>query len=139
MARILIVEDEHVLERIFTMNLVGRGHTVAEAESLTDSFALLQAADPPFDLVLLDINLPDGSGWDLLRLMRARQGWQAPPVIVVTAIRPTRQRLDDLAPAAVLVKPFPIGALLQLIERVLNPGEENGSQAGSVSSSEGSY
>ncbi len=122
MANILVVEDEQALERVFTLNLARRGHTVAEAGSVMDAEALIQAADPPFDLVLLDINLPDRSGWDLLRDWRQRSQHQAgalPRVIVVTAVRPTPERLHAFAPDAVLVKPFPIEVLLRLIERVL--------------------
>jgi DNA-binding response OmpR family regulator len=124
MANILLVEDEQALERVFTLNLARRGHTVAEAGSVTDAEALILAANPPFDLVLLDINLPDRSGWDLLRdwRLRARQqpGVALPKVIVVTAVRPIPDRITAFAPDAVLVKPFPIEVLLRLIERVLS-------------------
>jgi DNA-binding response OmpR family regulator len=50
-----------------------------------------------------------------------------PHVIVMTAVPPQQSRLDEFHPAAVLLKPFPITALLQLIERVLNhtPSEQS--------------
>ena len=93
----------------------------------------------PFDLILLDINLPDQTGWDVLRHLEKcgpvrsvgstgehRQKASPeklhefrPRVIVITAVRPQQSRLDEFQPAAVLLKPFPIAALLQLIERVL--------------------
>lgn len=118
MANILIIEDERALERIFTLNLSRRGHNVAEADSVATADELVRAADPPFDLALLDINLPDRSGWELLRRWRER-GTQGPKVIVVTAVRPSQERLMQFAPDAVLLKPFPIDSLLRLIERVL--------------------
>ena len=128
MANILVVEDEQALERVFTLNLARRSHTVAEAISVDEAEALIVAADPPFDLVLLDINLPGRPGWDLLRDWRQRvrhqSGAPLPKVIVVTAIRPTPERLEAFTPDAVLVKPFPIDALLRLIERVLHPDQE---------------
>jgi hypothetical protein len=40
-------------------------------------------------------------------------------VVVITAVKPQQSRLDEFHPSAVLLKPFPIAALLQLIERVL--------------------
>ncbi len=128
-ANILIVEDELVLERIFSLNLVARGHGVAEAAGIAEAWRYLTSAGLRFDLLLLDINLPDGSGWDLLH--RLRQYMQAasprqdstvmtmPPVIVVTAIRPSPQRVETWHPAAVLLKPFPIEALIRAIDRVL--------------------
>jgi DNA-binding response OmpR family regulator len=67
-------------------------------------------------VLLLDVNLPDQTGWDVLRAMR---GTAIPPVIVLTALRPAQSRLATFQPAAVLLKPFPIEAMLQLVERVL--------------------
>ena len=70
----------------------------------------------PFDVLLLDVNLPDQTGWDVLR---ALEGAHVPPVIVLTALRPTQHRLDEFRPAAVLLKPFPMDALVRLVGRVL--------------------
>jgi DNA-binding response OmpR family regulator len=137
MARILIVEDENVLRRILTLNLVRRGHSVAEATDVLTADEALRAAPTPFDLILLDINLPDGSGWDVLRHFTnlgsdasaatdgagGDDGYQRsvrhPQVIVLTAVRPVRHRIDEFKPAAVLLKPFPIATFLRLIDRVL--------------------
>jgi DNA-binding response OmpR family regulator len=65
------------------------------------------------DLLILDINLPDGSGWDVLR--RAN-----PPrevrVLVLTAVPVSPRRLGEFRPVAYLPKPFPLEALLRLAE-----------------------
>lgn len=127
MANILVVEDERSLERIFTMNLARRGHTVAEADSVATAMEFIQTIDPPFDLVLLDINLPDQSGWELLRAWRVRQRFDLAPlpkVIVTTSVRPTAERVAEFHPDAILIKPFPIDVLLRSIERVLHPATE---------------
>jgi DNA-binding response OmpR family regulator len=134
-ARILIVEDELALRRVITLNLVRRGYTVAEADTVVTADEACAASEEPFDLILLDINLPDQTGWDVLRNLQEcgtsasassapadplRTRYRsAPQVIVMTAVRPQQSRLDEFYPAAVLLKPFPIAALLQLIERVL--------------------
>jgi DNA-binding response OmpR family regulator len=134
-ARILIVEDELALRRVITLNLARRGYTVAEADSVVTADEACAASEEPFDVILLDINLPDQTGWDVLRNLQ-ECGPSAPEkslpthsdhhlyrseprVIVMTAVRPQQSRLEEFHPAAVLLKPFPIGALLQLIERVL--------------------
>jgi DNA-binding response OmpR family regulator len=125
MARVLIVEDERPLQRIITLNLVRRGYTVAEADSVASADETLAAWKYAFDVILLDINLPDQTGWDLLRhLAKALapatgQDGTMPHVIVMTAVRPAQSRIDEFHPDAVLVKPFPIQALVRLIERVL--------------------
>jgi DNA-binding response OmpR family regulator len=119
MARILIVEDDYALERILLLTLAKRGHTIAEAGNMAEAFVMATATDPPFDLIILDINLPDESGWELLRRLRAT-GHPLPPIIVATAIRPSPDRVVEFAPAGVLVKPYPITALLDLIDRLAN-------------------
>ncbi len=67
-------------------------------------------------VLILDVNLPDETGWEILRWLRTLSGAH-PHVIVLTAFRPSRTRIDDLAPDAVLTKPFPIDALSRLVEK----------------------
>lgn len=127
MYRVLIVEDETPLRRIIMRNLAVRDYTVVETDSVASAIEALEAFTPPFDLVLLDINLPDQAGWDVLRYLEARRTERRrgasnvtmPRVIVMTAIHPAQRRIEEFHPAAVLVKPFPIEALLRLITRVL--------------------
>lgn len=118
MARILIVEDDYALERVLLLTLAKRGYSVAETGSMSEALVMAQATDPPFDLIILDINLPDDTGWELLRRLRLT-GKPLPPVIVATAIRPPAERITEFAPAGVLVKPYPITALLDLIDRLV--------------------
>jgi len=115
MSRVLLIEDEEPLLRILARNLARRGHTVIGAASAAEAITALRSGER-FDVLLLDVNLPDQTGWDVLRAM---QGADMPPVIVLTALRPAQSRLATFRPAAVLLKPFPIEALLQLVDRVL--------------------
>lgn len=130
MRTVLVVEDENPLRRILTLNLARRGYTVAEAGSVAEAEEALQSSGLQFDVILLDINLPDQTGWDLLRHLKAREGTQTEPektpkVIVITAVRPTQGRLDEFHPAAVLLKPFPISTFLRLVERMTAEQPEN--------------
>ncbi len=129
MARVLIVEDELPLRRIITLNLVRRGYEVAEADSVAATEEALVAWDASFDVIVLDINLPDQTGWDVLRHRHPTASQLASPerpvrttpkVIVVSAVRPPQARIDEFHPDAVLVKPFPLQALFRLIERLIN-------------------
>ncbi len=127
MARVLVIEDEDVLRRIIMMNLVRRGYTVTEADSVAsarDAIDMAQAIAAPFDALLLDLNLPDRTGWDILRGLRSdarMEPLRQPRVVVMTAVRPVQCRLDEFHPDAVLIKPFPIDALLRSVDRVLAP------------------
>lgn len=124
MPHILIVEDELQLRRIITMNLARRGCSVGEADSVESGFDMVTAAweaGYPFDLIILEIHLANGCGWDLLRLLRASEmvgeGAPLPPVIALSALPVARSRISEFAPLAALLKPFPIPALMRLIER----------------------
>jgi DNA-binding response OmpR family regulator len=107
---ILLVEDEPGLRQTLAMSLQGRDFTVDEAA--TASAAIDAAASHRFDLMLLDINLPDGTGWDVLRQLRTTGN--SLPVVVISAVPPNPVRVREFRPFGVLHKPFPIDALLRL-------------------------
>ncbi len=68
MKKILLVEDDALLNKTLTYNLISEGYdTVSALNAGTAAELLIQAE---YDLVLLDINLPDGSGYDLCRLIK---------------------------------------------------------------------
>lgn len=116
MPHILLVEDELQLSRILTLNLARRGYSVAEADSVATAFDMVTAAGEaraPFDLIILETHLPDRCGWDLLRMLRPART----PVILISPLPVTSGRLAEFAPIATLLKPFPIEALLRLVER----------------------
>jgi DNA-binding response OmpR family regulator len=114
---ILVVEDEATLRQVITRNLEARGHAVLGAETAGEALSRLSTAKP--DLMLLDINLPDRSGWDVLRELR-EQGTQVPTVIV-SAVRVSPARLDEFRPVGYLPKPFPLDALLRLVDSAEGP------------------
>jgi DNA-binding response OmpR family regulator len=112
--KILLVEDDETLGRIIERNLAARGHIVIRAE--TAEQALSRVVEDQPDLILLDIMLPDRSGWDILRRLKTYK--LAPKVIVVSAVRVSPERLREFKPAAYLPKPFPLEALLRVIDSV---------------------
>ena len=120
-ARILLVEDDEVLCDVVECNLQARQHEIQVARDAQAALYLLRAA--VFDLILLDINLPDQTGWEVLRIAQ-REGRlhlqnidgdvRKLPVAVVSAVRVSPGRLQEFAPLAYLPKPFPLEALLRL-------------------------
>lgn len=148
MARVLIVEDERQLRRIIALHLARRGYSVAEADTVAEANDVLAEWGNAFDVILLDVNLPDKTGWDVLRKLArnhrvAGEGGQRagtmPKVIIISAVRPVQSRIEECHPDAVLVKPFPMQALLQLIERVVasEPAEVEAGEAGEVDDHDG--
>ena len=108
---VLVVEDDNVLARIIERNLSARGARVLRAASVGEALAAIAVARP--DLMLLDIDLPDRSGWDLLRALQTRD--ITIPAIVVSGTRVSPERVAEFKPVAYLPKPFPLDALLRLV------------------------
>lgn len=107
--RLLIVEDAEDVCDAIAESLTRIGHVCDRARTLADARQFLSVQ--PFDLVILDINLPDGFGHDLLREIRARGDKLA--VIMLTARLGVDDRVDALDAGAddYLVKPFDIREL----------------------------
>jgi two-component system NtrC family response regulator len=80
MANILIIDDDRMIRNTLVIQLTQLNHTVMVAETLADGFDMLSLA--PFDVVFLDVNLPDGSGLETLPAMR--QAESSPEVIIIT-------------------------------------------------------
>jgi two-component system, NtrC family, response regulator len=80
MARVLIVDDDSMTSRVLSKMLAGLGHAAECAVTVADGLQAL--SDTAFDVVLLDVNLPDGNGLDLLP--RISGVTAAPEVIIIT-------------------------------------------------------
>jgi DNA-binding response OmpR family regulator len=124
--RILLVEDDRRVSMVMTSMLQRRGYEVEQAATAT---AALAAA--PCELVLLDLNLPDGDGLHVCRELRARNADLG--IIAVTARGEERDRVAGLRSGAddYVVKPFSmaelqarIDALLRRVARHTRPGGE---------------
>lgn len=111
---ILLVDDERRLRQALGRALTAHGHTVHEVGSHAE--AVSSCAGCAYDALVIDVNLPDATGWDVLRDLRARG--REVPAIMVSAVPPSAARIREFAPAGVLHKPFPIDALLRLVREV---------------------
>jgi CheY-like chemotaxis protein len=123
---ILLVDDEPRLRSALARSLSVRGHKVDQAA--THREAIDAASRRTYDLLLIDINLPDATGWDVLRDLRA--AGREIPAIVLSAVPPSAVRLREFRPLGVLHKPFPIEALLRLVRPLADRMRESGMSAG---------
>lgn len=107
--RVLLVEDDPVLTGVLRASLGDAGHVVDAACRAGEAEHLWRVQ--PYDAVLLDLNLPDGSGLQVLRSARARA--DRTPVLVLTARNRTEERIAGLDAGAddYLGKPFDLGEL----------------------------
>ncbi|MEJ2400835.1 MAG: response regulator [Xanthomonadales bacterium] len=114
--RVLVVEDDPVCRRHTAQALRRAGRTVKQAGGIDEALRL--ATDWRPALILTDLHLPDGSGAELARRVRARwpAGQPPPQFVAMTAADPARcaGMLDDGDFSRVLRKPFTPGALTAL-------------------------
>ena len=121
--RVLIVEDDESLRGIVARHLRANGYLVDEASSAEAAAKVIEDGLRP-GVVLLDLNLPGDTGWDLLR-GPALEAAGSPPVIVTSAATVSPRRLAEFGCAAYLPKPFPPEALLATLERLLGTKAES--------------
>ncbi len=109
MTRALIVDDERPLLRALAMNLTARQYEVTEAATGTEALNALALGE--FDVILLDLGLPDISGLDVIRAVRLHA---TTPIIVLSARTGSDDKVAalDLGADDYVTKPFSIDELL---------------------------
>jgi CheY-like chemotaxis protein len=120
-ARILNVEDDSPSRFLKSRILERAGFRVVEAVTAAD--AIMSAADSDLRLVLLDLRLPDGDGFQVCERIKATR--PTLPIVMITSTYATAQgRQDGLACGAdaYLIEPVPPDRLVQVIRRFLEPG-----------------
>lgn len=119
--RYLLIEDNAQLAKAVTDRLALDGHAIDHAGDLETARASIQAAD--YDLILLDIMLPDGDGRDFLAEHRKRKN--RTPVIVLTARSEVSDRVSllDLGADDYITKPFDFSELEARCRAVLRRQE----------------
>lgn len=121
--RILLVEDHEDSARALATILRRRGYDVALAGTVADGIRL--AGEQPFDVVMSDLGLPDGTGYDLMRQLRATRPI---PAIALSgyAMEEDVQKCFAAGFSEHLVKPVPIAKLQAALDRLLGaraPGD----------------
>ena len=119
--RILVVDDDPKFRRFVSSGLAEFGHSCESAADGRAALEILRADGPAarFDLILLDVMLPEISGWDLLEELRSHG--REVPVVFVTARDAVEERVKGLRMGAddYVIKPFAFQELVARIEAVL--------------------
>ena len=120
---ILVVDDEPDLRLLVRMTLEGSGYAVEEAGTVAE--ALERAVEVKPRLILLDIRLPDGEGFDVLRSLRATEDFAQTPIVMMSAHSspPTLRRAEVIGSHDYLIKPFKHDDLLRLVRKHLPEAE----------------
>lgn len=122
MATILVVDDSATMRRMISAAL--RDFTgVSFAEAATGLEAIERLALGPVDLVILDLNMPDVHGLEVLRFMRGHDAFRHVPVIVLTTRSDAEARAAASRAGATLylTKPFTPDTLAPAVRQLLPP------------------
>ncbi|WP_426342714.1 response regulator transcription factor [Pseudoduganella sp. S-14] len=122
---ILVIEDDEHIGQILTFILQRQGYqTTLAADGLAARKAIVSSPTPP-SLVLLDVMLPYIDGFELVHIIRQREGWKEVPIVMLTAKHTEKDivRALDAGANDYVVKPFQPNELLARVRRYLK-GQE---------------
>ena len=122
--KVLVVEDETDFRDMITHFLEHAGYQVAAAGNGEDGLALYRQTSP--DVVILDVNLPDMSGFDICRRIRKEGPRPETPVLICTVhseVSGVAEGLDCGATDYVL-KPFQVPDLIERLRRALGQDDD---------------
>ena len=123
--RILLVQNGDSSQREYRVNLELQGHEVTEA---ADGAQALQAVrHRPFDLIVLDLNLPVLDGWMVLGEVKTDEALRSIPVVILTASADEANELQarERGAIAFLAKPIAVDDLTSAIRRTLTQSSNN--------------
>lgn len=114
MSKILLIEDEESLNQVVTLNLTMEGYNVTAISSGKEAMELLNQLDE-YDLIILDVMLPDVSGWDICSAYKAKSDT---PILFVSAKGTSNDKIKGLKLGAddYLAKPFDLEELLLRVQ-----------------------
>ena len=117
--RILLVEDDPGISSFLIKGFAAEGYQTTEVQEVAEAVSYLSAGPLEFDVVLLDLGLPDGSGEEVLAALRQRNA--AVPVIILTARGQVEDKVRGLDMGAndYVTKPFSFEELLARIRAVV--------------------
>jgi len=121
--RILVVDDDPALQKLVVLLLSRANMEPISAMNATEAAQILRKPPLP-DLIVLDLMLPEISGIDFLKQMRAKSNFDHLPVIILSALADPAQIREGLDSGAdrYLTKPYLANNLVRTVQEVLKAG-----------------
>ena len=119
-AKILLIDDAPIVADIVGSFVKAKGHDFAFA--LTSQDGLQKAADFLPDLIILDVQLPDGQGWEVCQKLKDDPRLKNAPILMASGLFRTQQAVAKglmLGAADYMLKPFKLDLLAAKIEKLL--------------------
>ena len=126
--QVLIVEDNHLDSALFSALLESQGHEVLKATNASDGLKLARDHRP--DLIIMDVRLPDISGFEATRTLKSEDATRDIPVIVTSAYGPyaDKNEVRECGCDAYMATPIEISGFVDLIHSFLSksPAKKTG-------------
>lgn len=116
---VFVVDDQKDLRDSISEELEERGYAIMAAPNGDGALALLRKKGARPSLILLDLLMPGGDGWQVVEKMKADPDLREVPIVVMSAAPPGETMLKAQGVAATLAKPFTIEELLFVVTRFL--------------------
>lgn len=115
MARILVVEDDHVIRELLVVNLKMEGHEAVTAADGNEALDVVARTHP--DVVLLDMMLPGLDGWEVTSRLKGDSGTRSIPIVALSAraMQADIERGRELGVDHYVTKPFDPIDLMKLV------------------------
>lgn len=111
---IYVVDDDPNIRDVIAQTLKDEGYHVVPFAGGEEVLAAVDSVQP--SLILLDLMMPNVSGWDVLQQLRAEPKTTALPVVLISASRDLEQTSKQLEASAFLAKPFDLDQLVATVQ-----------------------
>ena len=114
--KVLVIDDERTIRELLELHLSNAGHHVLTAEDAVAGGRMILAEAP--DLIIVDVNMPYMSGYELVEALKSDEGTRDIPVVLLTSNIDVAERSRQLGAAGYLSKPVLATHLLEVVERL---------------------
>ncbi len=118
---IVVIDDDKAVLELIDRQLSKQGYKVITTDSAQTGIQLTRSVQP--DLVLLDIQMPETGGWEVLRVLKADKATRECPVAILSVVDERRKALE-LGAVELISKPFNVDKLDRLIEQLNKSRDE---------------
>ncbi|OGR53278.1 MAG: hypothetical protein A2049_06415 [Elusimicrobia bacterium GWA2_62_23] len=117
-APVLVVDDDKDIRELICSSLAGEGYKTAFAGNGKEALAYLRSSAPRPGLILLDLMMPEMSGWEFRKLQQEDPAISGIPVAIITGVPGVEGKAASIGVVDVLYKPSRVEALSALVSRL---------------------
>jgi CheY-like chemotaxis protein len=117
--RVLVLDDQEYLREIMAVVLNDAGYPARPVATVDEAWRRLEEVHP--EMLVLDLSLPNMSGVEFLKRLRAEPAWKTLPFVIVSGDPLKLSEIEDQPYVVALHKPFDVTTLTAVVARLLGP------------------